>query len=153
MSAQIHEPGEGIRNVDIAGSITTTKAESTTTGDAFVVAETTMTPGGFSPPLHLHLEIAECIYVLAGRLDLHVGDDQRIAVPGTFAGIPAGVPHTMTVVGDEPVRLLMILSNPARATQMLDTLEQVFTAGEPDPATAGPLLAQLDMEILEPIAS
>ena len=112
-----------------------------------------MTPGGFSPPLHLHREIAECIYVLAGRLDLHVGDDQRIAVPGTFVGgPPVGVPHTMSVVGEEPVRMLMILSNPGRATQMLDTLEQVFAAGW-ILATAGPLLAQLDMEILEPIAS
>jgi hypothetical protein len=47
----------------------------------------------------------------------------------------------------------MILSNPARATQMLDALEQVFADGEPDPETAGPLLAQLDMEMLAPAAS
>jgi hypothetical protein len=77
----------------------------------------------------------------------------RIAVPGTFVSIPAGVAHTMSVAGDEPVRMLIIMSNPARATQMLEVLEQVFANGEPDPETAGPLLAQIDMEMLAPTAS
>jgi quercetin dioxygenase-like cupin family protein len=153
MSAQIHEPGEGIRTISIGGGVMIAKADATTTDDAFVVSEATLQPGGFVPPLHLHREMAECLYLLSGRLDLHVGNDRRIAVPGTFVGIPAGVAHTMSVVGEEPVRMLMVLSNPARAMQMVDTLEQVFAAGEPDPATAGPLLAQLDMEILEPMAS
>lgn len=57
MSTQIHEPGEGIRTIDIGGSITVAKADGATTGDAFVVAETTLQPGGFAPPLHLHREV------------------------------------------------------------------------------------------------
>ena len=52
----------------------------------------------------------------------------------------------------DAVKMLIIMSNPSRAMQMVDTLEQVFATGEPDPETVGPLLAQLDMEILEPIA-
>lgn len=152
MSAEIHEPGEGIRTIDLAGSTVTPKADGTSTGGAFVVAETTLTPGSFSPPLHRHREIAESLYVLDGRLDLHVGDDRRIAVPGTFVSMPPGVAHTMSVAGSEPVRMLLILSNPARSMQMLNVLEEVFAHGEPDPATAGPLLAQLDMEMLEPAA-
>ena len=153
MSTQILEPGQGIRTIDIGGSVVIAKADGTTTGDAFVVAETTLQPGGFAPPLHLHREIAEVLYLLSGHLHLQVGDDHRTAAPGTFVGIPAGVPHTMSVAGDEPVRMLMILSNPARALQMIDTLEQVFAEGEPDPETAGPLLAQIDMEVLAPAAS
>ena len=153
MSTQIHEPGEGIRTIDIGGSVMTPKADGTTTGGAFVVAEATLQPGGFEPPLHLHREMAECLYVLSGRLDLRVGDDHRIAAPGTFIGIPAGVAHTMAVVGDEPVKMLMILSNPARALQMVDTLEHAFANGQPDPETVGPLLAQIDMELLAPAAS
>jgi quercetin dioxygenase-like cupin family protein len=153
MNAKIYEPGQGIRTIDLTGTTVTPKADGTTTGNAFVVAETTLAPGGFEPPLHLHREIAESLYVLAGRLDLQVGDERRIAVPGTFVSIPEGVAHTMSVAGEEPVRMLMILSNPARAMQMLDVLEQVFANGEPDPETAGPLLAQLDMEILAPAPS
>ena len=152
MSTQIHEPGEGIRTIDIGGSITVAKTDGTTTGDAFVVAETTLQPGGFVPPLHLHREIAEVLYLLSGRLDLQVGDDHRVAVPGTFVGIPAGVAHTMSVAGDEPVRMLMILSNPARALEMIDTLEQAFADGEQDPETSGALFARLDMEVLAPAA-
>jgi uncharacterized cupin superfamily protein len=104
MSAQIHEPGAGIRTIDSPAALT-----------------------------------------------LQVGDDHRIALPGTFVGIPAGVAHTMCVAGDEPVRMLMTLSNPERAIQMLDTLEQVFADGEPDPERAGDLLAKIDMEVLAPV--
>ena len=49
--------------------------------------------------------------------------------------------------------MLMVLSNPARSTQMFEVMEQVFANGAPDPDTAGPLLAQLDMEMLDPAAS
>jgi quercetin dioxygenase-like cupin family protein len=153
VSTQIHEPGEGIRTIELGGSTVTPKADGTTTGDAFVVAETTMLPGSFAPPLHLHREIAESLYVLAGRLDVQVGDDRRIATAGSFIGVPPGVPHTMSVAGEEPVRMLMVLSNPARSTQMLELLEQMFADGEPDPETAGRLLAQLDMEMVAPAAS
>ena len=153
MTATIQEPGEGIRTVDLAGTTVTTKADGAAAGDAFVVAETTLAPGGFEPPLHLHREMVEALYLLSGRLDLQVGDDRRIAVPGTFVSIPPGVAHTMSVVGEEPVRMLLILSNPARAEQMLEIMEQVFANGAPDPETAGPLLAQIDMEMLAPAAS
>ena len=36
---------------------------------------------------------------------------------------------------------------------MIDTLEQVFADGEPDPETAGALLAKIDMEVLSPAVS
>lgn len=150
MSIQIHDPGEGIRTIDVGGSITIAKADGTTTGDAFAVAETTMQPGGFAPPLHLHREIAEALYLLSGRLDVQVADERLIAVPGTFVGIPAGVAHTMSVVGEEPVRMLMIMSNPSRTLEMVDTIAQAFAYGEPDPETVGRLLAGIDMELLAP---
>ena len=153
MSATIYEPGEGIRTIDLAGTTVTSKADGTTTGDAFVVAETTIVPGGFEPPLHLHREIAESLYLLSGRLDLQVGGERRIAGPGTFVSIPPGIAHTMSVAGEEPVRMLMILSNPARATQMFEVMEQMFANGPPDPETAGQLLAQLDMEMIAPATS
>ena len=72
---------------------------------------------------------------------------------GTVVNIPAGVAHMVSVTGEEPVRMLMVLSNPTRATQMFEVMEQVFANGAPDPETAGALLAQLDMEMLEPPAS
>ncbi len=153
MRSMIQEPGEGLRTIDLAGTTVTGKVDGAATGDAFVVAEATLAPGGFEPPLHLHREMAEALYLLAGRLDVRAGDDHRVAGPGTFVCIPAGVAHTMSVVGDEPVRMLMILSNPARATEMLDVLEQVFAHGAPDPDTAGPLLARIDMELLAPAGS
>ena len=58
ISATIQEPGEGIRTIDLAGTTVTAKADGTATGNAFVVAEATLAPGGFEPPLHLHREMA-----------------------------------------------------------------------------------------------
>lgn len=153
MSASIYDPGEGIRTIDLMGSTVTSKADGTGTGDAFVVAEATLAPGGFEPPLHLHREMTESLYLLSGRLDVRVGEDRRTVGAGSFVNVPAGVAHTMSVAGEEPVRMLMVLSNPTRATQMFDVLEQVFANGAPDPETAGLLLGQLDMEMLEPPAS
>jgi hypothetical protein len=49
-SPLIQETGEGIRTVDLAGTTVTTKVVGPVTGDAFVVAETTLAPGGFEPP-------------------------------------------------------------------------------------------------------
>ena len=153
MSAQIHAPGEGVRTIDIGGTVMVAKADGATTGDAFVVAEATLSAGGFAPPLHLHREMAEALYLLSGRLDLQVGDDRRTAGPGSFVGIPAGVAHTMSVVGEEPVRMLLSLSNPTRALEMVDALEQAVADGEPDPERDGALLAQIDMELLAPATS
>ena len=59
----------------------------------------------------------------------------------------------MSVAGEEPVKMLMILSNPARALQLIDTLEQAFADGEPDLETTGRLLARIDMDLLPPAVS
>ncbi len=66
MSAEIREPGEGIRTIDLAGTTVTPKTDGGSTGDAFVVAEATLAPGGFAPPLHLHREIAAALHILRG---------------------------------------------------------------------------------------
>jgi uncharacterized RmlC-like cupin family protein len=153
MSASISDSGEGIRTIDLIGTTVTPKVDGAGTGDAFVVAETTLVPGGFEPPLHLHREMTEALYLLSGRQDVRVGDDRKTFGAGTFMNIPAGVAHTVSVAGEEPVRMLIVLSNPTRAMQMSDVMERVFANGAPDPETAGPLLAQLDMEMLEPPAS
>ena len=58
----------------------------------------------------------------------------------------------MSVAGDEPVQMLMIMSNPARTLEMVDAIAQAFADAEPDPDASG-LLARIDMELLAPAAS
>jgi hypothetical protein len=83
--------------------------------------------------------------------------DRLGTVPGDLGKSPErplSVWMTTSVVSEPMLQpMLMVLSNPTRAMQMVDTLDHVFAAGEPDPATGGPLLAQLDTEILEATAS
>ena len=41
--------------------------------------------------------------VLSGRFELIVSGERVVLGPGDWIAVPRGVPHTATVVGDEPV--------------------------------------------------
>jgi hypothetical protein len=77
MSASTYDPGEGIRTIDLMGTTVTSKVDGAGTGDAFVVAETTLAPGGFERPCTSHREMTEALYLLSGRLDVQVGDVRK----------------------------------------------------------------------------
>lgn len=51
-------------------------------------------------PLHAHSHEAEVWYILEGEIRFTVGDEMRQGGPGTFAYIPAGVPHTFQVMSE-----------------------------------------------------
>jgi quercetin dioxygenase-like cupin family protein len=98
-------------------------------GDYAVVRYTVR--AGEEPPLHTHTREDELAYVLAGELVAQVGDARVEVGPGAFAALPRGVPHTITVKGDEATLLLTFVPS---------GLERFFVprAGEdPDPAAFG----------------
>ncbi|APR97295.1 hypothetical protein PATSB16_39610 [Pandoraea thiooxydans] len=62
---------------------------------------------------HAHPDLEQACYVLAGRALVQVGDEpQREVVPGDAVFFPAGVPHVVTAVSDEPLQLLVIYAPP-----------------------------------------
>jgi quercetin dioxygenase-like cupin family protein len=64
-------------------------------------------PGGGVDP-HFHKGHSDSFFVLEGELEMHLGDEVVIAVPGTYALAPPGVVHWFRNVSDAPMRLLSI---------------------------------------------
>ncbi len=71
---------------------------------------------------HAHPGIEQVCYMLAGRARVEVGGETCEIGPQECCFLPADVPHTFTVVSEEPVRVLVIYSppyeeNPARVVR------------------------------------
>jgi quercetin dioxygenase-like cupin family protein len=80
------------------------KASQHSTGGALSVFETTIEAG---PPLHVHDQEDECIYVLAGGLSVRCGNDTFDAPAGSFVFLPRGRPHRFRAK-DQSAKLLLI---------------------------------------------
>ena len=93
----------------------------------------TSDPGGPAPPAHVHARHSESFYVLEGELALVVGEQELAAGPGTWAHVPAGVPHTFELRGDEPVRFLDIH---APSSGFGDFVRALHTARDEDESAA-----------------
>lgn len=72
-----------------------------------VVLEMTL-PVGSTPPLHVHADLDDTWYILAGEMSIHCGDDERVVGAGHWVSMPRGVPHTFRVVGDAEARILLV---------------------------------------------
>jgi quercetin dioxygenase-like cupin family protein len=71
------------------------------------VIELTIPPGG-SPPRHVHDALDDSFYLLEGEVMVGCGDSTFVARPGSYAVMPAGVPHTFRVTSPEPARMLLV---------------------------------------------
>lgn len=59
---------------------------------------------------HVHERNDVWVYVLRGEVGVRVGDDEAIGTPGDYLLKPRGVPHAMWNPGDDPNRLIEILT-------------------------------------------
>ncbi|HEY4276721.1 MAG TPA: cupin domain-containing protein [Conexibacter sp.] len=88
---------------------------------------------GDEPPIHTHTREDETLYVLEGKITAFVGDQRIDVEAGSYAALPKGVPHGLTVQGEE-ARLLVTLE-PAGAEYLFVPREGNDADG--DPATFG----------------
>lgn len=86
-----------------------------TGGNLFVIEHNNMTHGG--PPLHLHLEQEEWFYVMEGEFLFQVGEKQVTLKPGDSILGPRRVPHTFSVAGSTPGRMLIAFTPAGRMEQ------------------------------------
>jgi quercetin dioxygenase-like cupin family protein len=98
-------PGEGHTVDNPAGGGLTYKVRSGQTGGAVTVWESTAAPGE-GPPLHVHVNEDEFMYVLEGRLRFRLEGIDHVASAGSMAFIPRGVAHTWQNAGDGQARIL-----------------------------------------------
>jgi len=62
----------------------------------------------FRVPAHYHKGHAETFYVVSGQVEWTVGGQTQKLGPGDLVHIPANTVHSVKVVGNEPMRTLMV---------------------------------------------
>jgi quercetin dioxygenase-like cupin family protein len=61
---------------------------------------------------HTHADHADAFYVLEGQVEFRVGDEPRVAGPGTFVVAPPDTVHGFRPAGPEPFRCLNLHAPP-----------------------------------------
>jgi mannose-6-phosphate isomerase-like protein (cupin superfamily) len=79
-------------------------------GGGFSLVEHPMSPRALGAPLHRHSREDEYSYVLEGRMGAILGGAVVEAGPGDLVFKPRGQWHTFWNAGDEPARILEIIS-------------------------------------------
>jgi mannose-6-phosphate isomerase-like protein (cupin superfamily) len=127
---------------DLPGLGTRYLIRSDRTGGRVALIEHTIAPRTLAAPVHTHENEDEYSYVLSGRMGAVVGDEVVEAGPGELVAKPRGVAHAFWNAGDEPVRLLELVS-PGGFDQYFADLAPVLSGdGEPDFAAIAAIQAR-----------
>lgn len=98
-----HPTGTGMS----VGSGLLLRVPAADTAGALSVHEGTLEPGG-EVPLHVHDEADQLLVVMAGEIEVTVGDSTFTAAQGDLIAKPHGVPHGFANRGDQTARVLEI---------------------------------------------
>jgi quercetin dioxygenase-like cupin family protein len=140
-TAVVLGPGEGETVRNPVGGTVTFKVRGAETGGALAVFETVVAPGD-GPPLHMHSNEAEVLYVLDGDFRFQLRDEVHSAAPGATMFVPRATPHCFQNAGDAPGRLLIVFT-PAG-------MEHFFGLTGGDRAAFEAAAAQVGMEVVGP---
>ena len=135
----------GPRDGEISGWATVSNRfmiDGKTAGGRLSVVEHTLPPRALGGPVHLHTRDDEFSYVLEGRLAALFGDEEVVAEAGDLVFKPRGEWHTFWNPGDEPLRILEIITPSG-----LEDLFRQLGGGQLDPATLPALAAEYGCEL------
>jgi quercetin dioxygenase-like cupin family protein len=104
---------------------------------------------GVSIPLHLHRNEDETFYVVAGEVDFQINGEIVRASAGTTVYLPRNAPHSFTVVGSEPAKMLMMLM-PAGLEKYFEELSRLPSEEPPDMEKVFEISARYGIEFLSP---
>ena len=115
-------------------------------GERFSLVEHPLSPRALAAPIHRHTREDEYSFVLEGRLGALLGDDVVEAGPGDLVFKPRDQWHTFWNAGDEPCRILEILS-PGGFERYFAEIVEAAAAGPLDPEWAARTCARYGLEI------
>jgi quercetin dioxygenase-like cupin family protein len=115
-------------------------------GGGFSLVEHPMPPRALAAPLHRHNREDEYSFVLEGQVGALLGDEVLIGGPGDLIFKPRGQWHTFWNAGDEPARILEIIS-PAGFERFFDELVDLGGVAQADPQTMAELCSRYELEM------
>jgi gentisate 1,2-dioxygenase len=115
-------------------------------GRGFSLVEHPMSSRALAAPLHRHTREDEYSYVLEGRVGALLGDEVLIGNTGDLILKPRNQWHTFWNAGDEPARILEIIS-PAGFEGFFNQLVDLGGITQVEPAVLGDLCARYQLEM------
>jgi mannose-6-phosphate isomerase-like protein (cupin superfamily) len=115
-------------------------------GERFSLVEHPLSPRALAAPMHRHTREDEYSFVLEGRLGALLGDEVVEAGPGDLVYKPRDQWHTFWNAGDEPCRILEIIS-PAGFERFFRELSDLGGALTADPDAVAELSRRYGLEM------
>ena len=112
----------------------------------FSLVEHPMSPRALAAPLHRHHREDEYSYITQGRVGALLGDEVVIGEVGDLVFKPRNQWHTFWNAGDEPARILEIIS-PAGFERFFEELSDMGGSTQADPAALAELSARYELEM------
>jgi mannose-6-phosphate isomerase-like protein (cupin superfamily) len=145
MAAKVVGPGDG--KAGFLGSIgVRLLIDGDESGGGFSLVEHPMSARALAAPLHRHAREDEYSYVLEGSMGALLGDEELVAGPGDLVFKPRNQWHTFWNAGDEPARILEIIS-PAGFEKYFEELVDLGGSTEADPQVLAELGARYELEV------
>lgn len=111
----------------------------------FSIVDETFFPGMNSAPGHTHHFHSEVFYIISGSMEWTVGGEVDTLGAGDLVYVPPGTVHFTRVLGDEPVRALMIYE-PAGYERGYFTRRSLTDEQRQDPEFMMELLRGMDVD-------
>ena len=118
------------------------------TGGGFSLVEHPIPPHALAAPLHRHSREDEYSFVLEGRIGALLGGEVVFGDVGDLISKPRGQWHTFWNAGDEPARILEVISPGGFEhyfEEMVELLES--SAGPPEPPALAAIAARHGLEV------
>jgi mannose-6-phosphate isomerase-like protein (cupin superfamily) len=115
-------------------------------GERFSLIEHPMAPRALAAPLHRHTREDEYSWVIEGRVGALLGEEVLIGSPGDLIFKPRGQWHTFWNAGDQPARILEIIS-PAGFEEFFAELVDLGGVTQASPDVFAELCARYQLEM------
>jgi mannose-6-phosphate isomerase-like protein (cupin superfamily) len=108
-------------------------ADAENTGGVLTSNRSFMAEGTDGAPPHLHRDAAELFYVLAGKLDVLLGEEIVTVTANDLLVVPAGLPHAFAPAAGAAADVLFVYTPSKPRFDYYRLLERLYT-GDADPA-------------------
>jgi mannose-6-phosphate isomerase-like protein (cupin superfamily) len=127
------------------GAVLVAGSEATGGSATFVIHP--LAPRALGSLVHTHKHEDEWSFVLEGEVGVELDGEEFVARPGDLVMKPRGVPHAFWNAGDEPARLLEVITPGGFEGYFVRLAEILRPGAVPDMGALAALAAEYDLEV------